>query len=517
MEGCDALPQTEAEILAMFPGSSPALVNYTGKITGAPQRGRWGGGALAFNTVPQYSAMNSPSSYANLFIPVTSGATMYVGYWFNPASNPGSSSYPIAFMNGPNILMRLKTTMSSVSNFNNPTLISIVNGAGTTLQTVTDTFANLSQILLDSEWYWMEVGMYAHASAGWIKVRLNNIEILSQTGINTLFSTTVSSCTTTNGSASLGVSSISNMSYFSVGQTITGTNIQSGTVVTAMDYVNLVVTLSKTATGAGTNTMTVTSTAIDTIGFNPSTNANATSFVDDIFVWDASGSAPFNGFQSCPLYIETLNPMADVTSNFSTQSPSEAAGNHYLNVSDMNYEDADATYIQDGTTGHRDGFQLSYPITQNDIYAVQLYTIAKNTDASARSIKLFCDSGTHETLSSAIAIAPLVTVSRTGNEGNYGSIVSALSATSDLSTGMVVTISGTSWANTGTAQIIFPISSATQVTVNNDVTPAITGSTFSFVSGSFYSKQSLLMLTDPSSAAWTVATFGGISVGLEVQ
>lgn len=71
-------------------------------------------------------------------------------------------------------------------------------------------------------------------------------------GILALGGSATSSATTTNSSASV---TVPNASLFTVGQTITGTNIPSNTRVTAVDTVNNKITLSQNASGTGSVTV----------------------------------------------------------------------------------------------------------------------------------------------------------------------------------------------------------------------------------------------------------------------
>lgn len=113
--------------------------------------------------------------------------------------------------------------------------------------------------------------------------------------------------------------------------------------------------------------------------------------IDDLYVCNTSGSAPFNDFLG-PMKMELLAPTSDDTAEW---TPS-AAVSHYTLVDEMP-DDGDTTYVEAELFDDTDLF--GYADTSfDDVTMVQVQTRAKNEDVGTLyDLALVCDTGTEET------------------------------------------------------------------------------------------------------------------------
>lgn len=129
-----------------------------------------------------------------------------------------------------------------------------------------------------------------------------------------------------------------------------------------------------------------TNSTIDTIffGFN---SATGTSYFDDVYVCDATGSAPYNTFLG-EVRMYVLTPSGAGSSTQFTPS----SGANYTTVDEIPYSTTD--YVSSGTSGQRDTYAMSdLPASASSVLAVQNNIIAKKTDAPAISLKPAVKSG----------------------------------------------------------------------------------------------------------------------------
>lgn len=87
-----------------------------------------------------------------------------------------------------------------------------------------------------------------------------------------------------------------------------------------------------------------------------------------------------------------------------------SAGNNWECVDDNPY-DGDTSYVESGTSGHRDTYNFT-DATLTDILGVQMSVIARETDASPFSLKLVCESDGTADDGSGVAIGSTSYVNR---------------------------------------------------------------------------------------------------------
>jgi hypothetical protein len=162
--------------------------------------------------------------------------------------------------------------------------------------------------------------------------------------------------------------------------------------------------------------------AIDTIQINNG-SSNTSAYVDDLYICDMTGPAPYNTFLG-EVRVYSLSPSA---AGYSTQF-TPLAGANYTNVDELPYSAAD--YVTSGTVGHLDMYTMSdLPISAGTVLAIQNNTIAKKTDSAVIALKTALKSGasTYYGVSS--------------NLGTFDSTLSDL-RTTDPATGVAWTQSG---------------------------------------------------------------------------
>lgn len=157
----------------------------------------------------------------------------------------------------------------------------------------------------------------------------------------------------------------------------------SSTIGTCEVRVNgvTVVTYSGNTKNGGTNN------SVDAISggnvFSPGANYN---YYDDLYVADATGSAPYNTFLG-DLRINTLTPTATGSSTGFTSS----AGANYTAVDELPYSATD--YVSATASGTRDLYAMGDISGNYTVLGVQNNVIAKKTDAGGTAIKSAIKSG----------------------------------------------------------------------------------------------------------------------------
>ena len=129
-----------------------------------------------------------------------------------------------------------------------------------------------------------------------------------------------------------------------------------------------------------------TSTNIDAISLGKFTGFTPALFIDDLYLCDSTGSAPYNTFLG-EVRISTLSPNGAGSSTQFTPS----SGANYTTVDELPYSTTD--YVQDTTSGHRDTYTFSDVGSTTTIFGAQNSIIAKKTDVSSISLKPAVKSG----------------------------------------------------------------------------------------------------------------------------
>ena len=121
---------------------------------------------------------------------------------------------------------------------------------------------------------------------------------------------------------------------------------------------------------------------IDTLGLGCSSVGTSIVYIDDMYVLDSTGSAPYNNFLG-DVRVYMLNPTGAGTN---TQWAPDT-GSNYARVNEVPY--SAANYVQSGTSGQRDTYTMAdLPGSgMGTIYGVQTNIIAKKTDAGSIAIK----------------------------------------------------------------------------------------------------------------------------------
>lgn len=151
-----------------------------------------------------------------------------------------------------------------------------------------------------------------------------------------------------------------------------------GTAEVRVDGTSLISYTGDTKNG-GTNT------TIDMVRFTGN-GGNVSSYFDDLYICDSTGSAPHNTFLG-DVRVISLSPTA---AGSSTQFTPDT-GSNYARVNEIPY--SAANYVQSGTSGNRDTYAMADLTGTPTILAVQTCVVAKKTDAGAMSMKVAIKSG----------------------------------------------------------------------------------------------------------------------------
>jgi hypothetical protein len=152
------------------------------------------------------------------------------------------------------------------------------------------------------------------------------------------------------------------------------------------------------ATFSGNTKNTGTSNSIDAIQLTNGASINW--YVDDFYICDATGSAPYNTYLG-EMRVYSLSPTG--AGSFTQWTPD--TGSNYARVNEVPY--SAANYVQSATTGQRDTYVMAdLPGSVGIIMAVQNNMIAKRTDASAISVKPAIKSGASVYYGASAALTP---------------------------------------------------------------------------------------------------------------
>jgi hypothetical protein len=128
-----------------------------------------------------------------------------------------------------------------------------------------------------------------------------------------------------------------------------------------------------------------TSTLIDTVGW--ANGFSQSGYFDDVYICDDTGSAPFNDFLG-DVRVVTLTP----TGPGSNTGLVPSAAPNWSCVDEIPYSATD--YVSSATPGAKDTYATAnLPAGTTDVYAVQLNTVAKKSDAGPRNLKNVVRSG----------------------------------------------------------------------------------------------------------------------------
>jgi hypothetical protein len=129
------------------------------------------------------------------------------------------------------------------------------------------------------------------------------------------------------------------------------------------------------------------SAAIQSVIYTDVNFVNGNHWIDDIYVCDLTGPAPYNDFLGPVNVIELLPNAAGASAQW---TPS--AGTNHEAVDDPNIQDGDTTYVESGTAGHRDLYNLT-TATVSSVLAVKTIAVARRTDAGPTELELSVRSG----------------------------------------------------------------------------------------------------------------------------
>jgi hypothetical protein len=128
--------------------------------------------------------------------------------------------------------------------------------------------------------------------------------------------------------------------------------------------------------------------------------ASSTSYIDDVYICDTTGSAPTNDFLG-DCRVDTLYPNADGT--YTSFTPSSGT-DHYALVDETAPNTSD--YVESSTAGHQDSYQMgNLSALTGTIYGVQVSVAALKDDAGARSLKVGVRSSSTNSVSAAQTLA----------------------------------------------------------------------------------------------------------------
>lgn len=126
-------------------------------------------------------------------------------------------------------------------------------------------------------------------------------------------------------------------------------------------------------------------------------NSSSNSYIDDLYVCNALGSAPYNDFLG-DVRVASLVPNAvGNTTQFS------ATGDNYTHVDELPYSATD--YVSGAGTGTKDTYTMSdLPTGATTIFGLQTNVIAKKSDAGNMSLAPVLRSGTTDYVGTVTAL-----------------------------------------------------------------------------------------------------------------
>lgn len=165
----------------------------------------------------------------------------------------------------------------------------------------------------------------------------------------------------------------------------------TGTVTVRLDGVAYL-TYNGDTKNAGTNS------TIDRVQYFGMGNNNG-GVLDDVYICDGTGSAPFNDLIG-DVRIRTLLPTA---AGASTQLTPTGVASNWDNVNDQPF--SAATFNGSPTVGQRDTYAMSDTVTGDTVLAVQACMVAFKSDAGVVSMKTALKSGATVYYGSSVVLA----------------------------------------------------------------------------------------------------------------
>ena len=139
---------------------------------------------------------------------------------------------------------------------------------------------------------------------------------------------------------------------------------------------------------------------ISRVRFGAHVGSTAYSFVDDFYVADTTGSAPYNDYLGDVRVVQMLPDSAGDSTQWTPN-----AGNNWDRVDETPGHDGDATYVSDSTAGDTDLYNLSAPNTQATVIrAVKVISTARKADAGAQNLEILVKSGSTTSTSGSNAL-----------------------------------------------------------------------------------------------------------------
>jgi hypothetical protein len=108
---------------------------------------------------------------------------------------------------------------------------------------------------------------------------------------------------------------------------------------------------------------------------------------DDLYMLDLTGVEPYNDFLGSVRVLELTPDAAGASAQF---TPS--AGTNHEAVDEVPGHDGNTTYVESGTAGHRDLYNLT-TATVSSVLAVKTIAVARRTDAGPTELELSVRSG----------------------------------------------------------------------------------------------------------------------------
>ncbi len=187
-------------------------------------------------------------------------------------------------------------------------------------------------------------------------------------------------------SSTLGQLAIGYWAYIEISAVVHDT---TGEVIVKINGVTAVSFTGDTKNG-GTNN------SIDC--FEIYTQSSGGAYIDDLYVCDDTGSAPYNTFLG-DVRVQTAIPTA--AGNTTQFTPSTGA--NYTTVDELPYSATD--YVSGVTSGTKDTYQIGdIAATTNTIYGIQTNIIAKKTDAGTANMRPIVRSGSTDYTGTTVSV-----------------------------------------------------------------------------------------------------------------
>lgn len=165
--------------------------------------------------------------------------------------------------------------------------------------------------------------------------------------------------------------------YYEMSATIASTG---GTCTVRLNG-NVVISFTGNTKNGGTNT------TVDAVSFGNNYAGGEYTYVDDLYICDGTGSAPYNTFLG-DVRVLSLSPTADGSSK---QWTPDTGTTNYSRVNEVPY--SAANYVTSGTVGQRDTYAMADLTGSPTVLALQTCVVAKKSDAGTMNLKPAIKSG----------------------------------------------------------------------------------------------------------------------------